>query len=142
MNPLQTKRALKNSGRKATPQRLAILAAIEGMKSTFTPQELYSGLQKSHPEIGLVTVYRTLKFLADGGMVCRMERGGKAQTYARRTEEHHHHLVCTACNKVVDVSSCGLAELEQRLSAETGFEISDHRLEFEGVCRQCRGSGK
>ena len=83
MTPREIKKRLKCSGRKATPQRLAILATVERMKSHFTPQQLLDKLRKTHPDIGLVTVYRTLKLLADSDLVCRMERAGSARTPAR-----------------------------------------------------------
>jgi Fur family ferric uptake transcriptional regulator len=142
MTPIEIeRRKLHGSGCKATPQRLAVLGAIDGIRERFTPNELYADLHKIHPDIGLVTVYRTLKLLSDAGLVCRMERTGKAQSYARRPEAHHHHLVCTACDKVIDVASCGLNDLEKKLANDTGFAISDHHLEFEGLCRQCQSSG-
>lgn len=132
------RRKLHGSGRKATPQRISILEAIDGMQAQFTPQQLYERLQKKHPEIGLVTVYRTLNLLAESGLVCRMGYSGRSQSYASRPREHHHHLVCTGCNRVVDLASCGLLELEKKLAHDTGFAISDHHLEFEGLCRQCQ----
>ena len=139
MTPLGfERRKLRGSGRKATPQRLAILETIDGMRAQFTPQQLYERLQKNHPDIGLVTVYRTLTLLADSGLVCHIGFCGRSQSYARRPQEHHHHLVCTACNRVVNVASCGLGDLEKKLARDTGFAISDHHLEFAGLCRQCQ----
>ena len=140
MTPLEIKRKLRGSGRKATPQRLSILQAIDGMQSCFTPRQLHECLQKEHPEIGLVTVYRTLKLLADSGLVCRMGRRGNAQSYAARPREHHHHLVCTGCDRVVDISGCAVGELEKELERRTGFAINDHYLEFTGLCSDCRKS--
>ena len=139
MTPLEIKRRkLRGSGRKATPQRLSILQAVDEMQSQFTPRQLYVCLQKKHPNIGIVTVYRTLKLLDESGLVCRMGYSGGSQSYARRPREHHHHLVCTGCNKVVDVAACGLGQLEKKLARDTGFAISDHHLEFMGLCRQCQ----
>jgi Fe2+ or Zn2+ uptake regulation protein len=139
MTPLEIKRRkLHGSGCKATPQRLSILKAIDGMRAQFTPRQLYQRIQKNYPDIGLVTVYRTLNLLAETGLICRMERTGKSQSYARRPEQHHHHLVCAGCDKVVDIASCGLAELEQKLARDTGFAISEHHLEFMGLCQQCQ----
>jgi Fe2+ or Zn2+ uptake regulation protein len=139
MTPLEIKRRkLHGSGRKATPQRLSILEAIDGMRAQFTPRQLYERLCKNHPDIGLVTVYRTLTLLAESGLVCRMGYSGRSQSYARRPQEHHHHLVCAGCDRVVDVSSCGLGELGEKLARDTGFAISDHHLEFVGLCRQCQ----
>jgi Fur family ferric uptake transcriptional regulator len=139
MTQLELKRRkLRGKGNKATPQRMSIIKAIDRMKAQFTPQELYEEIRKNHPEIGLVTVYRTLKLLAESGMVCRMGHAGSAQSYARRPEEHHHHLICTACNKVVNIMGCGVEGLEEKLSRETGFVISEHHLEFMGLCQDCQ----
>ena len=101
------RRKLRGSGRKATPQRLSILEAIDGMRAQFTPLQLYEHLQKKYPNIGLVTVYRTLNLLAECGLVCRMGSSGRSRSYAHSPEVHHHHLLCTGCNKVVDIASCG-----------------------------------
>jgi Fur family ferric uptake transcriptional regulator len=141
MKPLELKRRkLHDSGRKATPQRLSIIEAIESLRSQFTPQELYDRLRQKHPDIGLVTVYRTLKLLAESGLVCLMGHNGRSQSYARCPETHHHHLVCSGCNKVVDVTSCGLQEMERKLARDTGFTIKAHHLEFAGLCRQCQAT--
>jgi Fur family ferric uptake transcriptional regulator len=65
MTPLESKRRkLRGSGSKATPQRLSILEAIDGMRAQFTPRQLHDRLRDKHPDIGLVTVYRTLTLLA------------------------------------------------------------------------------
>jgi Fur family ferric uptake transcriptional regulator len=139
MTPLEIKqRKLRGGGNKITPQRIAILKAIDGMRSQFTPQELYRKLSERAPEIGLVTVYRTLKLLAESGLVCLMGYNGRSQIYARSSERHHHHLVCAGCDRVVDISSCGLDELEKKLARETGFAIAEHHLEFTGLCRDCQ----
>jgi len=135
------RRRLHGSGHKATPQRLFILQAIGEFESQFTSQELYRHLRKRHPSIGLVTIYRTLKVLADEGFICRMGISGKSLCYAHRPEQqHHHHLVCTGCNKVLDIVNCSLAELERKLASDTGFDISEHHLEFIGLCQACQKS--
>ena len=139
MTPLEMKRRkLRGGGNKITPQRIAILKTIDGTHSQFTPQELHRKLSAEHPEIGLVTVYRTLKLLAKSGLVCLMGNIGRSQSYARGPEQHHHHLVCAGCDRVVDIPTCGLDELEKRLAHETGFAISRHHLEFTGLCRDCQ----
>jgi len=137
----------RNNGNRATRQRRFILHAIENMSGQFTPQELHSLLQRTHPEIGLVTVYRTLKLLSEKNLLCTMGQNGRSQSYVRRpscssAQQHHHHLVCTRCKMVVDITSCGLESMEQKLAAATGFTISEHRLEFMGLCCQCQGENK
>jgi Fur family ferric uptake transcriptional regulator len=56
----------------------------------------------------------------------------------RRPTEHHHHLVCSGCGRVLDFTGCSLADLEQKLSQETNFDINGHLLEFYGLCPDCR----
>jgi Fur family ferric uptake transcriptional regulator len=56
----------------------------------------------------------------------------------RRPSEHHHHLICSECDAVVDFTDCDLGELEQRLAQKFGFEIEGHLLEVFGYCQNCQ----
>lgn len=139
MNKLVSGRqSLRQSGYRATTQRLAVLRGVDEFKSQFTPQELYQYLKEKHPGIGLVTVYRSLKLLSEAGLVCQMGRLGHSQSYAPRSPQHHDHLVCTGCNRVVDFAGCKLSRLAERLAQDTGFAIKSHQLEFMGLCQECR----
>jgi Fur family ferric uptake transcriptional regulator len=129
---------LKLNGYKATPQRRVILDAVNAIETHFTPQELYAKLLIHHPAIGLVTVYRTLKLLSHLGLVCEIESPRQAHRYARCSSEHHHHLVCDGCSKVVNFNHCQLEKLSRELACETGFSISGHHLEFTGLCAECQ----
>jgi Fur family transcriptional regulator, ferric uptake regulator len=129
---------LKFNGYKATPQRRLILDTVNGIEKHFTPQDLYKKLLIHHPDIGLVTVYRTLKILSHLGLVCEIESPGQAHRYTRCPSEHHHHLVCAGCSKVVNFNHCQLENLSRELARETGFNISRHHLEFTGLCAECQ----
>ena len=131
---------LRQHGFKLTPQRRAVLSVIALSREHFTPADIYRRLHQEYSGIGLVTVYRTLRILAELGLICEVHAGGSRQSYImRRPSEHHHHLICSHCGTVVDFASCDLAELEQKLAQKTGFEIERHLLEFLGCCRNCRG---
>jgi Fur family transcriptional regulator, ferric uptake regulator len=52
--------------------------------------------------------------------------------------EHHHHLVCSSCHRVVELGDCELAPWLERASAEHGFVATGHRLEVAGLCAGCR----
>jgi Fur family ferric uptake transcriptional regulator len=99
---------------------------------------MYKKVHQEHPNIGLVTIYRTLDILAKLGLICELHAGGSCRSYTTGASEHHHHLICTNCGKVVDFSGYDLSQLEQRLSLETGFDIEDHLLEFVGLCQACQ----
>jgi Fur family ferric uptake transcriptional regulator len=95
-------------------------------------------LHQDYPNIGLVTIYRTLAMLAKLELICELHAGGSCHSYTISAPEHHYHLICSNCGKVVDFTGHDLTELEQILSLETGFEIEDHLLEFTGLCQACR----
>jgi len=129
---------LRRHSYKLTPQRRAVIQAIASSQDHLTPAGIYEKVHQDHPNIGLVTIYRTLDMLAKLELICELHAGGSCHSYTISTPEHHHHLICANCGKVVDFTGYDLGELEQRLSLETGFEIEDHLLEFVGLCRVCQ----
>lgn len=131
--------ALRKSGYKITPQRRAIIKSVIKRREHLTPSAIHERVCLEYPGIGLVTVYRTLGILTELGLICEMHAGGNCRSYlVRRPSEHHHHLICSDCGRVIDFTDCDLGELECRLSRETSFKISGHLLEFLGQCRNCR----
>ena len=130
---------LRQRGYKITPQRRAVLNTIALSHDHLTPAEICEKVQAEHPNIGLVTVYRTLDILAELGLICEVHAGGNCRSYLmRRPSEHHHHLLCSGCGRAVDFTDCDLTQLEERLSAKTGFEIEGHLLEVYGRCDSCK----
>ncbi|MEN8614721.1 Fur family transcriptional regulator [Dehalogenimonas sp. THU2] len=129
---------LKSAGFKLTPQRRAIVEAMVNDNTPATPQALHTALLEKHPEIGLVTVYRTLDLLEKLGLLCRFQPEGAAASFKAGPAEHHHHLVCRGCGDVVNFTGHCPVELESALERETGFRITDHKLEFQGICRGCQ----
>ena len=129
--------SLRRQGYKLTPQRRAIIRMAVLSDDHLTPAELYEKLRRDYPGMGLVTVYRTLEILARLGLICEVHAGGSCRSYTISAPEHHHHLICSRCGRVVDFSGHNLGQLRQRLSRETGFEIRGQLLEFVGLCAEC-----
>ena len=130
---------LREHGYKLTPQRHVVLKVIASSKDHLTPEAIYGKARLKNPDIGLVTVYRTLDLLSELNLVCRVHAPEGCRSYMmRRPTEHHHHLICSQCGRVVDFTDCTLADLEQKLSQETNFDINGHLLEFYGLCPDCR----
>lgn len=129
---------LRKNGFKLTPQRHTILGVIADSHDHLSPEEIYEQANERMPSIGLVTVYRTLEILNSLQLVCRVHTGDGRRNYMmRRPDGHHHHIVCSGCGRVVDFSGCDLKTMEQKLSGETGFNITSHLLEFYGLCPDC-----
>lgn len=130
---------LREHGYKLTPQRHTVLKVIAASHDHLTPEAIFERAHLESPDIGLVTIYRTLNLLSDLNLVCRVHAPDGCRSYMmRRPTEHHHHLVCSGCGRVVDFADCGLHDLTKRISKQTGFEIDGHLLEFQGRCPDCR----
>jgi Fur family ferric uptake transcriptional regulator len=130
---------LRKHGYRLTPQRHAILKVIAASSDHLTPEAIYQKALITNPDIGLVTVYRTLDLLSELNLVCRVHAQDGCRSYMmRRPTEHHHHLVCSGCGRVVDFTDCNLTDMAQKLSRETRFDIQGHLLEFYGLCPNCR----
>jgi Fur family ferric uptake transcriptional regulator len=115
-----------------------------------TAKDIFATLRKTNPEIGLTTIYRTLDLLDRAGLVRRVStQSGEVRFEYRRGDQsdHHHHLLCTACSKIVNYRDFENEELElvrkteERLSQKHGFLIRDHNIEFLGLCQECRPGG-
>ena len=128
---------LRRSGHKVTPQRTAIIKIVIESTGLLTPAAIYEKARQVDPEIGEVTVYRTLNILSDLGLVCMVHTDENTHSYISRPPEHHDHLICSQCGQVVNFTDCNVSDLEKRLKSETGFVIKEHRLDFFGRCREC-----
>jgi Fur family transcriptional regulator, ferric uptake regulator len=129
---------LKRHHYKLTKQRQIVIATIMDSQDQLTPAMIYEKVHEMYPEIGLVTIYRTLAILSELGLVCELHTGGDCPTYTISAPQHHHHLICSKCGHVVDFSGHNLEELEERLMRESGFRIDNHILEFIGLCSPCQ----
>lgn len=131
--------AIKKNGYKITPQRKAVIKYIAGSHSHFTPESIHKQVSDVCKGIGLATVYRTINMLLNLGLVCELYIGDYRHSYVmRRPLQHHHHVVCSRCNKVVDFTDCDLKDIEIKLSKGTGFKVDEHLLEFIGICPECQ----
>jgi Fur family ferric uptake transcriptional regulator len=114
-------------------------------------KEIYATLGPSNPEIGLTTVYRTLDLLDRAGLVRKINAGdGQVRFEYRRADQsdHHHHLICTHCGKILNYRDFEKEELdlvrrtEEILARKHRFIIREHNIEFIGLCEDCRPGGK
>jgi len=136
------KKKLKEAGYKLTPQRIAILHAIEEKKGLhLNTEEIYDLVKQSNPEMGLATVYRTLQLLEQLEVVSslNLEDGCvRYELYSDEGQHNHHHLICSQCGGVIEVEGDLLDELEDKIEREYDFKILDHKLKFYGICSKCK----
>jgi len=129
-------RRVREAGYKLTPPRLAVLQVIE-QHDHLNPTEIFQRAQAIQPGVGLATVYRALELFTELGIVRPITVGDGPPTYIR-AEGGHHHLVCSACGRVIEFAECSSGTLAQELAARYNFQIQSHLLEFYGLCANCR----
>jgi Fur family ferric uptake transcriptional regulator len=118
-----------------TPQRRAIVAALESFTGTFTAVELHERARAQRNGLGLATTYRMLELLRSEGAV-RAVPGSVRGEYIRCHPGHHHHLVCLVCGSVEETELCA-APSTAELKRKHGFRPETHEVEIYGTCARC-----
>ena len=129
-------RYLEEHSLKHTKQREAILDVFLEAKGHITSEDLYQAVRSRHAQIGYTTVYRTMKLLCEAGLAHEHNFDGTARYEI--AHEHHDHLVCTRCGKIIEFECELIEETQNQIAERHGFRILRHRHELYGHCRDCR----
>jgi Fur family ferric uptake transcriptional regulator len=129
---------LRAKGYRLTPQRLMILAAIEGSRDHISAEDIYAQVSARYPQVNISTVYRTLEMLKKLGMVYEIDLGEGRIRYHAEASGHHHHLVCQECGKIIDINEATLAPLRDVLLRDHGFLADLKHVGVFGLCEDCR----
>lgn len=128
---------LRESNLKITKNRLQILELLQHSSAPMTAEEIYITLREKS-NLNVSTAYRILSVFEDKKIVIKYQGCDSKAYYQMFNETHKHYIICSECNKRVDITNCPLCELESKLEKETGYQITGHRLEFVGKCPQCQ----
>jgi len=134
---------LKSTGLKATAPRLKILELFQkAERRHMTADDVYRQLLSERSDIGLATVYRVLTQFEQAGILSRNHfEAGKA-VYELRNEEHHDHLVCTACGKVEEFLDAEIERRQRNVATTRGWALQDHAMSLYGLCPACQKKPK
>lgn len=134
---------IKKSGLRKTAQRELILEVFLSTEEHLSSEDLYWLVQKEDPSLGQTTVYRTLKLLTEAGLA-REVRLGDGRTYYEHhfDHEHHDHMICTECGKVIEFYSAEIEALQDQMADKFKFRPTHHSLRILGVCDDCQEKEK
>lgn len=128
-------RQLKRAGLKSTLPRVRILEALEQSEcGHMNAEELYRVLRKNNEEIGLATIYRVLTQLETAGILRRQRFGDAQAKFELETGEHHDHMICIKCGKVVEFHASVIEDEQRKVALENGFTIKGHEMVLYGIC--------
>jgi Fur family ferric uptake transcriptional regulator len=134
-----------------TVPREEIFGLLMRSQQHLSAKEVYILLQPSNSDIGIATVYRTLDLLDKAGLLRKIQcRDGHLRYEYKRGDDsdHHHHLICTDCGKILNYRDFEKEELdlvrktEEIMEKKYGFLVRDHNIEFLGLCKECRPGGQ
>lgn len=130
---------IQNAGLRRTGQRDLIMEIFLRTEDHLTSEDLYWLVQKEDASVGHTTVYRTLKLLTEAGLA-REVRFGDNKTYYEHhyNHQHHDHMICTECGKVIEFFSRDIEDLQDQMADKFGFRPTHHSLRLWGVCADCQ----
>ncbi|WMC11965.1 ferric iron uptake transcriptional regulator [Oceanimonas pelagia] len=127
--------ALKKAGLKVTLPRVKILELLQQPETQHvSAEELYKLLIDQGEEIGLATVYRVLNQFDDAGIVTRHHFEGGKSVFELATQEHHDHLVCLDCGKVIEFHDEVIEQRQRDIASQFNIKLTNHSLYLYGHC--------
>jgi len=119
-----------------TPQRLAIYKALIADDTHPSPEKIYRAIRSDFPTISLATVYKTLETLEKNGIISVVTPIHNTVRYDAMTE-HHHHIVCVRCKKIMDLESKELDALKIPDVVAKQNRLVDFSVHFNVICSEC-----
>jgi Fur family transcriptional regulator, ferric uptake regulator len=134
-------RALDEAGYRMTGSRRAVAELIAGRDGAFETADLVGDSSRRRLRVARATIFRTLELLVGLGAVERLDLPSGAHSYVRcETTRHHHHLVCTRCQRAVDLEELGMSAIVAEAERRTGYRVNRHRVELWGLCPACQAA--
>lgn len=129
---------LREAGYKLTNARLTVLRVLEQSGGHITSTELLEHVSAADPSIGRASVFRCLDLFTRLSFIRPTYIDNNVTpTYVLMPDGHHHHIICNACNRVIEFEECHLEALTKELEERLHVKLTGHLLEFYGLCEDC-----
>jgi Fur family ferric uptake transcriptional regulator len=133
----ETAKQLREHGVQVTAQRLAVVRAVSG-RPHGTADDIAEYVRAEIGAISKQAVYDALGLLTEKGIIRRIQPAGSPALYEDRVGDNHHHLICRACGKTVDVD-CAVGETPcLTAAADSGYDIDEAEVIYWGTCPDCQ----
>ena len=134
----ELKQIVKQKGLKHSNQREQIVRVLFNAKNHLTPEEIYNEVKKINSSIGLATVYRTLSFLEKEDFIKSVSFGSEGKKYELNRGEHHDHMICIKCGKIIEFFNEELEKLQEEIANKFSFKLLSHQMNMYGICKECQ----
>jgi Fur family transcriptional regulator, peroxide stress response regulator len=120
-----------------TKQRQSVLQVIRESEKHLTANEVYEDARRILPGISFATVYNSLRYLKNEGLIGEVQFGKDASRYDRKLTRHDH-AICNKCGMLVDLELPLPDELLEEAADRSNFEAETIELTLRGLCPECR----
>ncbi len=132
---------MAQAGHRRGGARNAIIDLLAGQPCALTALEIEDSLRRDGRAASRASIYRVLELLQERDLVVRLDVGDASARYELIDPggEHHHHLLCDSCGRLVPFDDADLERSIDRLSRRMGFRTHGHEVVLRGDCAGCRG---
>lgn len=120
-----------------TKTRALIQKILQKENRPLLPQELLAIAEEMGHSIGIATIYRNLKAFEESGLLVQVTLPGQPVRFELATHEHHHHFLCSKCNRVFDIPGCSLDHQNVEQHLMENFKVTHHEITLFGQCDSC-----
>jgi Fur family ferric uptake transcriptional regulator len=132
---------LQARGWRITPQRRAVIRALEGEHVHLSADQVHAAARRVVPEVSLATVYNTLNELVTMGEISEIRLADGTARYDPKVGPGHHHLLCEGCGLTFDVEPLGVDGLSLPPAQRYGMTVDSLEVVFRGRCSNCAEHG-
>ncbi|AWL12136.1 Ferric uptake regulation protein [Saliniradius amylolyticus] len=133
---MEQNQELKKAGLKVTLPRIKILEILQDPQNQhISAEDVYKILLEQGEEIGLATVYRVLNQFDDAGLLDRHHFEGGKSVFEIGHKEHHDHLVCLKCGKVIEFEDDIIEQRQEEVAKSNNMKLTHHSLYLYGYCQ-------
>ncbi|MDK9700329.1 MAG: transcriptional repressor [bacterium] len=131
---------IRNAGLIVTPVRVLLLKTLRSAGKPLSVEQVAERLLSAPDTPGRASLFRNLDAFVRTGLAERLRFNVRTSLYlacSRNVEDHHHHIVCTICKRMLPVDICLNRKTLQTVESTTLFRITGHTLQLFGTCASC-----
>jgi Fur family transcriptional regulator, ferric uptake regulator len=130
---------LARAGLRRGGARERIIELLAAESCALSAVEIEDALRAQGGRIGRASIYRVLELLVEHGLIERVTVGPGLARFERvlPSGEHHHHLVCDRCGRLIAFDDPGLERAIHKVSQRLGVRVEHHEVVLRGACEDC-----
>ncbi len=125
-----------------TPQRMTVLRVLAASKGHPSVEMVYETVRRDFPTTSIATIYKTIHVLKKIKEVLEIAFPDGSNRYDGNKPFPHPHVICVRCKKILDPDLESFKDITKEVADETGFDILSHRVDFFGICGDCKRAEK